>query len=231
MPILTILSMRLKKYHTISIDWRGGNYCGLTVDSIYDKKCVDVSMPGYTAKALHRFQHPTPKRHQHAPHDLTSPAYGSRFQYSQTELDLPTLDPVGMQRFQSISGTLLYYYRSVNPTMLPDLNYISMKQSKPTAHNITKCNLMLDHVATYPDVVIGYHKSDMILNGDTDGAYLVLPKARIRIAGHFYISNHPPATDTPKPKLNGPVLTLFQTQKNVVASAVEAEIGGMFLNG
>ena len=37
--------------------------------------------------------------------------------------------------------------------------------------------------------------------------------------------------NTPKPKLNGPILTVFQTLKNVVASEVEAEIGGMFVNG
>ena len=71
----------------------------------------------------------------------------------------------------------------------------------------------------------------MILNGDTDSAYLVLPKARSRIAGHFYLSDEPPPTDTPKLKLKSPILTFFQTLKIVVASAAEAETGGMFLNG
>ena len=69
----------------------------------------------------------------------------------------------------------------------------------------------------------------MILRGDTDSAYLVLPKARSCITGHFYLSDHPPPTDTPKPKLNGPILTVCQTLKNVVASAAEAETGWMFL--
>ena len=67
----------------------------------------------------------------------------------------------------------------------------------------------------------------MIIHGDTDAAYLVLPKARSRIAGHFYLSNHPPPTDTPKPKLNGLILTVCQTLKNIVASAAEAETVGM----
>ena len=32
----------LKKYFTISIDWGGENYCGLTLDWNHDKKYVDV---------------------------------------------------------------------------------------------------------------------------------------------------------------------------------------------
>ena len=116
----------LKKYYTVYIDWGGVNYCGFTLDWNYDKKYVDVSMPGYNKKSLHRFQHPTPKWYQHAPHDWTAPVYdGSRFQYSQTEPDLPTLYPVGTQQFHSTTGTLLYYSWSVDPTMLPALNKIS----------------------------------------------------------------------------------------------------------
>ena len=114
--------------------------------------------------------------------------------------------------------------------MLPALNEISAQQSKPTAHTITKCNHLLDYAAIYHKAVIQYHARDMIPHGDTDSAYLVLPKACSRIAGHSYIGDHPPPTDTPKPKLNGPILTVCQTLKNVVASAAEAEPGGVFLN-
>ena len=59
--------------------------------------------------------------------------------------------------------------------MLPALNKISTQQSKLTAHTITKSNHLLYYAATYPNSVIGYHVSNMILHGDTDAAYLVLP--------------------------------------------------------
>ena len=118
----------LKKHYTISIDWGGGKYCDLTLDWNYDKKYVDVSIPGYTKKSLHKFQHPTHKRPQHAPHECTALSYGLRVQYTHTEPDLPTLDPVGTQRVQSITGTLLYYSQAVNPTMLPALNKIYTQQ-------------------------------------------------------------------------------------------------------
>ena len=135
----------LKKYYTIFIDWGGGNYCGLTLDWNYGKKYVNVSMPMYITKALHKFQHPTYKQLQHALHDWTAPAFGSRVQYVQIEPDLPTLDPVGAQRVQYITVTLLYYSRAVDLTMLFNLNEISMKQLKkpPTlSPNVTACYIM-----------------------------------------------------------------------------------------
>ena len=71
----------------------------------------------------------------------------------------------------------------------------------------------------------------MILHGGTDAAFLALPKYRGLITGHFYLSDHPPTTDMPKQKLNGAILTICQTLKNVVASAAEVETGGMLLKG
>ena len=74
------------------------------------------------------------------------------------------------------------------------------------------------------------HASDTIFNCDTNAAYLFLTKSCSRINGPFYISDHPPPTDTPKPKLNGPILIVCPTLKHLVALAAEAETGGMFLN-
>ena len=72
----------------------------------------------------------------------------------------------------------------------------------------------------------------MILHVDTDAAYLVLPNARSRHAGHYFLSNTPsppPATPTPKP--NGAILTVCKTIRNVMTSAAEAETAGVFGNG
>ena len=58
-----------------TVDWEGKLYCGLTLDWDYQKGTVDVSMPGYVEEALHKFQHPTPHRPKHAPHDWMEPTY------------------------------------------------------------------------------------------------------------------------------------------------------------
>ena len=45
-----------------------------------------------------------------------------------------------------------------------------------------KCIKLLGYAATHPLAVIQYFASDMILKTNTDAAYLVLPKARSRVA-------------------------------------------------
>ena len=70
----------------------------------------------------------------------------------------------------------------------------------------------------------------MILYVDSDAAYLVLPNARSRFAGHFYLSNRIPDPSTTAPPRNGPIHTECKAIRNVVASAAEAETAGLFGN-
>jgi hypothetical protein len=70
----------LQKYYKISTDWAGTDYCGLHLQWNYKRRYVDVSMPNYIAKSLHKFQHPQPATAQHAPHNWTRPAYGAKIQ-------------------------------------------------------------------------------------------------------------------------------------------------------
>ena len=67
--------------------------------------------------------------------------------------------------------------------------------------------------------------SDMILRVDSDAAYLVAPEARSRAGGYHYLSNKEGTV------FNGPVLALAKVIKNVMASAAEAELGALYLNG
>ena len=68
----------------------------------------------------------------------------------------------------------------------------------------------------------------MVLRVDTDAAYLVMPKSRSRIAGYFYLGHlkHNPVPN----HLNGAILVECKTLRHVVASAAEAEVGGVFHN-
>ena len=68
----------LKTHYTISEDPTGSHYCGLHIDCNYDKQYLDISMPGYISKALHKFQRPTPKKPQYAPHAWLTPTYGKK---------------------------------------------------------------------------------------------------------------------------------------------------------
>jgi hypothetical protein len=72
------LIAELETDYTVSKYWTGSLYCGMTLNWDYANKHVDLSMPGYIKDALHKFQHPLPKRPQYAPHNWTVPAYGQR---------------------------------------------------------------------------------------------------------------------------------------------------------
>jgi hypothetical protein len=73
----------------------------------------------------------------------------------------------------------------------------------------------------------------MAPNVNTDAAYLVLPNARSRYAGHYILSDTPPPPpEIPNPKPNGAILTVCKTIRNVsMTSAAEAETAGVFGNG
>ena len=65
----------LQKSFEVSCDWEGRHYCGLTIDWQYDDNYVDILMPGYVDKVLHKLQHKKPEKPQYAPHTWTAPVY------------------------------------------------------------------------------------------------------------------------------------------------------------
>ncbi|KAI2509425.1 Reverse transcriptase (RNA-dependent DNA polymerase) [Fragilaria crotonensis] len=187
-------------------------------------------MPGYVPKALLTLRHPSPAKSQHSPHRWTAPVYGQRVQLANSDLS-PLLDKLGIKRVQQISGLFLYYSRCCDPTIIVALNEISNHQASPTAKTKQACDMLLDYLSTHPDATIRYYASDMILAVCSDAAYLVLPNARSRAAGHFFLTTLPSATSSPpNPKSNGAVHVLCKTIRTVAASASEAETGSLFLN-
>jgi hypothetical protein len=218
----------IEEKYELTKDWSGTSYLGLTIKWNYPIY-VDINMPEYVPKGLVKFAHPTPKSPQHAPHQWTTPVYGQKVQYAHTDTS-PLLDKVQTKRVQKVAGTWLYYARAVDPTILPALNEISNSQAKPTIVTGKACDHLMDYLATHPNATIRYYASDMVLYTVSDAAYLVLPNARSRCSGLFYLSNIP-TTNPPNPKPNGPVHVLCKTIRTVAASAAEAETGGLFLNG
>jgi hypothetical protein len=221
----------LRKHYKISVDMAGTDYCGLSIKWNYPKKYVDISMPGYIASTLERLQHPKPARPQHAPHQWAQSVYGQKLQLAPIDAT-PKLDKHGIHFVQSCVGSLLYYARAVDATMLPAINEISGSQASPTQKTMSACRMLLDYAATYPLAILRYHASDMTLNTDTDAAYLVLPNARSRYASHYILSDTPPSLPAiPNPKPNGAIITVCKTIRGVMTSAAESETPGVFGNG
>ena len=182
-------------------------------------------MPGYVDKVLLKFQHPTPSKPQQTPYHVPAsrPFRSSTRQYAPSPDTSPSLNATGVTRVQSIIGSLLYYARALDCTILPALNTISSQQASPTDTTLHHCHTLLDYVASHPNTILRFHASDMLLAIDSDAAYLVAPQARSRVAGYFQLNSLP---DT----VNGALLVECKTLRHVVASSAEAETACIFYN-
>ena len=219
----------LRAKYTITTDWTGSQFCGLRLDWNYNDGYVDISMPGYVAAALQRFQHPTPTRPEDAPHAYNKPMYG-RSQLTDAPDLTPPLTPSTQKLVQQIVGVFLYYGRAIDNTILKALNSIASSQAQGTEATMQACTRLLNYAATHPDAIVRFHASDMVLYIDADAAYLNEPKARSTAGAYFYLSDDPTKhSPTHKPTHNGPIHILCSQIGPVVASASEAETGAAFM--
>ena len=61
----------IRTKYALTCDWAGTLYCGITLNWNYAKCYVDLSMPGYINRALHKFQHQPPSHREHSPSNWT----------------------------------------------------------------------------------------------------------------------------------------------------------------
>ncbi len=212
----------LQNYYTVSVDWTGELFCGISLCWDYHNKTVDLSMPGYIEKALKRFHHTPPSQPQHAPYKSAPIHFGST---KQIPLDDTTavLTPLQIKHIQQVVGTLLYYSRAVDPTLAAALSAIASRQAQGTEAVMEACKQLLDYVATHPNATIRYCASDMILALDTDGSYLSEHGGKSRAAAYMYLTKHH------EPDFhNGAILVLSAIIKHVMASASESELAALF---
>ena len=121
-------------------------------------------------------------------------------------------------------GSLLWYARSVDLTLPVTLSSIAAEQAAATQITKAKINQLLDYCATHPDAVLRYYASDMKLAIHSDASYLTESKARSRVGGHHYLTNHNNDIN------NGAILTPTGILRNVMSSAAEAELAATFHN-
>ena len=127
-------------------------------------------MTNYVTKALHKFQHPTPKRAQYVPHQWTRPNYSATKQLTAPLDTSPPIPEERKRRIQQIIGTFLYYARALDCTMLPALNILAKQQSSLTKNMEAAITHFIDYAATNPSAIIQYKASDMILHIDIDAS-------------------------------------------------------------
>ena len=146
----------IEEKYDFAKDWAGKLYCAISIKWDYAIGVVDLSMPNYIQSELHKFQHPEPTRAQHAPHAWKRPEYGAQQQYTTPPDTTQVLQPDGIKRVQQITGTLLYYAKAVDSTLLVALGTISSQQAKATTATNRAVVQLLDYCATHPEAVLRY---------------------------------------------------------------------------
>ena len=185
-------------------------------------KCV----PDTLKSLLHEpqsFPQQSPRRHT----PFVCGNKGAR-QTAKEHDSLPFLPENNIKSIQSTSGSFMCYARALDSTMLPALSEISCGQAKPTQHTRQECQQLMDYAATHLNVIVRCCASDMVLHVDSDATYLVLSKARSRIAGSLQLSNHPNGNHAPF--LNEEILIACNILPHFVSSAADSETEGLFYN-
>ena len=134
------------------------------------------------------------------------------------------MTPLQKKQVQKVCGKFLYNGRSVDSTQLHALNKLSIKATTAIEETQEALTQFLNYCASNPDTTIIYRASDMILSCDSDAAYLVAPKSWSRTGGYHYLGNKDGM------QFNGPVYVLTKIINAVMGSAVEAEVGGLYMN-
>ena len=114
--------------------------------------------------------------------------------------------------------------------MLMDLNSLVAVQIKPTIETANQITHFLNYSATHPDAITEYRKSGMILHIYSDVSYISEPEAQSRSRGCFFLG---PKSNTPIQEIpleNVPVHLECSIMRNIMASATEAELVGLFEN-
>jgi hypothetical protein len=185
------LQNALLRTYELTTDWTATVYSSMTLKWDYNKRICDMSMPGNVSNVLRKFQHDSPKHPHHTPSWYVTLVYGAKTQYA-TRDETPPLTAQQCLTIQKVTGSVLYYTRAADPTVLMPLNDIATEQTKAREKTQAATNQMLDDLSTHPDATIRYHASNMVLHIHSDASCLSVSSARSRLGGLFFLGNKSP---------------------------------------
>jgi hypothetical protein len=111
-------------------------------------------------------------------------------QFVNEEPTSPALSDKDFNKLQQLTGTLLYYTRAVDTTLIMPINILASEQSKTTEVTAAKVIKLLNYCNTHPETKIRYNASDMILHIHSDASYLSENEAKSRAGGFFYMGRN-----------------------------------------
>jgi len=150
----------LKENYNLTQDWDGDLYCRIKLKWNYEERTLDISMSGYIVKQLQKYNHDTPTRPQHCPYSPQPKQFGSEAQQPIPKDTSPPLFPDIIKHIQRVIGSILYYARAVDLTVLMALSTIASEQAHDTKNTMPKTKQLLDYLATHSEATVRFHASD-----------------------------------------------------------------------
>ena len=212
----------LRAKYEVTVDDTCSKYLGMHFLHDKAKRIIRITMPGYVRKMLHQFQH-CPVTPQQSPSTYVSPMGGAKAQLPYEDHS-GALDPEALHTLQSIIGGALYYGRTVDPLVLPQVCALASEQATATQDTLAQAYRLLGFMMANPDNGIEYRASNMKLWTYSDASYLSRSRARSVAGGHHYASDETGA-------FNGSICSVSTIIDVVVGSAYEAEVGATYING
>ena len=220
------LQSALASKYRFESDWLGKMYVKIKLKWDYKRGTVTLSLPGYIAIVLERFRNRHKFKTQHSPHPFTAPKYGRTTQFASNIPDEIEISEDDIKFLEQVLGALLYYGMAIDCTMLVAINSIAVNKKYGMLDTMKAVEQLLDYAATHPDAEITFRRSDMILKIHTDASYLSEHGARSRVGGYFFLGDN----NDNDSDMNGPIAIECLILKNIVSSAAESELGGVFTN-
>ena len=211
----------LRRLYTVKIDYEGSKYLGMNISIDRRARHVTLTMPGYIAKLIKRVR-PNGLKRAHTPSVYVQPTYKTMTAQTATVDSSPRASPAQQLELQVVIGTMLYYARTVDPSVLTVLHELGSVQSRPTLNDLKKMERLLQYASSHQHHGIRFHASTMQLQMQSDASYLSRPFAKSVLGGFHYLG-------TTK-LINGPFFCTSKVISCVVTSAAEAELGAAFQN-
>jgi hypothetical protein len=165
----------LKEKYKLIKDWDGNLYCGIKLIWYYNNLTLDISMismPGYIIKQIQKYKHAIPTKPQHCLYTPQPRQYGSNVQCLLRVDTSPPLSDANIKHIQWVIGSIWYYARAIDVTVLMAISTIANEQTQSTENTMQKTKQILDYLATHSDATVQFHELDMILNIHSDALYL-----------------------------------------------------------
>jgi hypothetical protein len=178
-------------------------------------------MPGYIKKLLKRIR-PNGIKGARTPSIYSPPNYKHATAQTATVDATPLATLEQQKELQVVVGTLLYYARTVDPSILTVVHELGSVQAAPSLQDMLKMERLLQYTSVHQHHGLRFHASNMQLQIQSDASYLSRTKARSVLGGIHYLGS--PAY------INGPFFCTSKIISCIVTSAAEAELGAAFQN-